>query len=252
MKALIVDDELNCRENLHFLVTNYCSEINEIEMATSVDEAKPIFESFKPDILFLDIQMPEKDGFHLLKLVDTTAVSVIFTTAHDQFAIKAIKCGPTAYLLKPIDIAELKQAVLDSINMLEAIKENSRIYQKALSNLIQDFDSTNDPKRICLAHSSKLQVVNIYDIIYLESDGHYTIFHFSNGTKSVLSKTMKYYEGIIGKNFIRVHRTYLVNLDYIKEYNFDELRIKLLSGKLIDVSRRKSKFVADAIRTINQ
>ncbi len=111
MKALIVDDEQHARENLRFILGRHCPEVTELHEANSVDKASDMLDHIEPDVIFLDISMPEKDGFHLLASLDTVKVPVIFVTAHDEFALKAVQCGPTGYILKPINAEKLKEAV---------------------------------------------------------------------------------------------------------------------------------------------
>ena len=250
MKALVVDDELNCRENLTFLINKYCDPITEVKVASSVDEALHVLKDYTPQILFLDVQMPRKDGFTLLKEIDTSNLSVVFTTAHDEFAIKAIKCGPTAYLLKPIDIDELKQAVDDSAELIKKISNNRDNYNEAINDLTHDLENHTTPTKLCLTHSSKLQIIEIKDIIYLVSDSCYTTFHLSDKSKVVMSKTLKTYEDILGDNFIRIHRSFLVNLDFAKEFNFEDGKLKLSNGHKLEVSRRKSNQVVQKLKML--
>ena len=138
MKALIVDDELHCRENLSILLKRKCASINEIHLADSVDNALQVLQGFEPNIIFLDIRMPEKDGFQLLKHIDNSKVCIVFVTAHDEYALRSIKCGPTAYLLKPIDTDELVEAV-EQVKRQKEAKHNAILeYNQTLSHLTEN------------------------------------------------------------------------------------------------------------------
>ncbi len=251
MKALIVDDEMHCRKNLSILLNEHCQQITEIRTAGSVDEAYREFDSFKPDLLFLDIQMPEKDGFDLLAKIDPSFFSLIFVTAHDEYALQAIRSGPVAYLLKPIDIDELKEAVDLAEEQLVNKFQHQIVYTETLRELRQAYKKRRPPDKICLAHQTKLQIVNVCDIVLLVSQGFYTIISMVNGEEIVMAKTLKTYEDIFGEQFIRVHRSSLVNKDYIVEYDFENNDLLVSSGQRVRVSRRKAHQVVEFLRSIS-
>ena len=250
MKILIVDDEQHCRENLSVLIEKQFPEIKQIELANSTDSAYLILQNYKPDVLFLDIEMPEKDGFHLLNMIDTSNLSVIFVTAHDEYALRSIKCGPTGYLLKPIDVEELIFAVNQSISQLSS-KINAQLsYKTAINELTKSLEEKKSFDKICLSHASKLQIVNLTDIVFLSSDSYYTTFHLTNNTKIVMAKTLKFYSQALGDEFIRVHRSYLVNIIHIDTLIYDEGIITLTNGERLKVSRRKSNAVSQRLKQI--
>ncbi|PCJ64331.1 MAG: hypothetical protein COA58_13335 [Bacteroidetes bacterium] len=251
MKVLIIDDEKHCRENIVYLLNQHFTKFTQIKTASSVDEGLEIVESFNPNIVFLDIQMPEKSGFEFVKNIDTTKLALIFITAHDEYAIQSIKFGPTGYLLKPIDLEDLKDVVEKAMFMLASKTMHENNYHKGLLEVISSFESKQQPTKICLSQTSKLKVVDISDIIYLSADSYYSTFYLLKKEKIVMSKTLKHYEELLGACFIRVHRSFLVNLKYISEYSHINSKILLKNGTQIDVSRRKTNEVIQKLKTIS-
>jgi len=239
MKALIIDDEEHCRENLAVLLERKCPEITETEPASSVLEAFDKIKLSKPEILFLDIEMPEKNGFELLKMIDLSHHQIIFVTAYDHYALKAIQFSPAAYLLKPIDIDKLTAAVEKTIEQIRSKLTIQDEYKKAMLHLAHLVAEKSPPDRICLADTSKLQMVKLDDIVLLSSDNYYTTFYLSDGSKKVISKTLKTYQNMLGSQFIRPHRSYLVNKLHIVEYSFKNNVITLSNKMTVPVSRRK-------------
>ena len=250
MKALLVDDEQHGRENLKILLSRHCPEVSQIETAFSVDSAVDGLKTYKPDILFLDVQMPGKDGFHLLNEVDTSEMSVIFVTAHDEYALRAIKCGPTAYILKPIDIDDLQEAVSLAVEQRAAKYQRQPDYKNAIQQLTTSLHDGKSPDKICLSHTSKLQIINISDIVLVSSDSYYSIFHLKDKKKIVISKTLKYYEEILGSSFLRVHRSHLVNINCIEEFVYENSSVTLNNEMRIPVSRRKINEVVERLKTM--
>lgn len=251
MNILIVDDEQHCCQNLTFLLEKYCFGISTIKTANSVREAKSLFVNYKPDILFLDIQMPQQDGFHLLNEIDTENLSIVFVTAHDEYAIKAIKCGPTAYLLKPLDIEELKDAFEIATQQLQKKLQSNRLYKEALTALTSALETKKESTKICLSHASKLEIVHLNEVVALSSDNYYTTFFLACGRKIVMSKTLKTYENLLGEKFIRVHRSHIINIDHAQAFTFEDNTISLSNGLVIPVSRRKAQEVINQLKWIS-
>jgi two-component system LytT family response regulator len=250
MKALLVDDEQHGRENLKILLQRHCPEVNQIETAVSVDSAVERLKNYSPDILFLDVQMPGKDGFHLLNEVDTSDMSIIFVTAHDEYALRAIKCGPTAYILKPIDVDDLKEAVGLAVEQRSTRYQSQPNYKNAIQQLTSSLNDGKSPDKICLSHTSKLQIINISDIVLVSSDSYYSIFHLKDKKKIVISKTLKYYEEILGSDFLRVHRSHLVNINCIQEFLYENSTVTLNNNMKVPVSRRKINDVVERLKAM--
>lgn len=249
MKALIVDDEHHCIENLSLLIREYCPEITSIRSANSVDQGLKEFEANRPDLLFLDIQMPGRNGFTMLEDISLDDIALVFVTAFDQYAIKAIELGPCGYLLKPIDIEKLKKAVARAKTEIHKNVDRS-VYQNAIDHVVESIRDKSEPTKICLTQNSKIEVVPIKDIVYLSADNYYTTFHLTGGREILMSKTLKHYSSILGLRFVRVHRTYLASISKIKELTKNQSQLLMANGDLIPISRRQLKHVRSAIQNI--
>lgn len=233
IKAVIVDDKPSAIELLKWLISKNCPEILIVQTATRVAEAIPIIMKEKPDILFLDIQMPGESGFNLLEQIDTWEFEVIFTTAYNEYAIQAIRFSALDYLLKPIDAHELIKAV-------ERFKVK-RIYAPAGQDLYRNFlkNLSSSDKRLALTGITDITYVSLVDIIRLQAERNYTHFYFQDKGEFLSSKTMKEYEELLPQEqFIRVHRGHIVNKRYILRYQREGLLL-LTDGIEVEVSRRK-------------
>ncbi|HQU59354.1 MAG TPA: LytTR family DNA-binding domain-containing protein [Saprospiraceae bacterium] len=213
MKAIIVDDELYCTELLSALLAKHCPEVEVMAEYNDPQKAAEAIRTEPPDLLFLDIEMPRLNGFDLLERVKPINFQVIFTTAYNQYALRAIKISALDYLLKPIDTEELSVAVRKAHERLQApdwnqfeLMERTRI-------------SGEPPKIIALSTLDGLHFVEVADIIYCQSEGSYTDLHFLNGESMLLSKPIKDVgELLTPAGFLRVHNSYLINLSHIKKY----------------------------------
>jgi len=219
IRAIIVDDEENNRENLQSLISEYCGNVEVVGQASSVDNAFKLIGSQKPDLVFLDIKMPEKDGFKLLESLNEVNFEVIIVTAYNKYAIKAIKFCAVDYLLKPIDIVELTNAVESVSGRIKHKLENERLRQ--LTNLYR-----------------------------CESDDNYTHFFLNNGEKMTVSKTLKEFEELLmDYGFIRIHQSHLVNSSQIKSYQkSDGGYITMNDGSVIPISRTKRNEIIGLIK----
>lgn len=245
IKALIVDDELNNRENLHGLLRQYCKEVEVIGLADSVDSAFKIIKSEEPDLVFLDIRMPEKDGFKLLESLDEISFEVIIVTAYNQYAIQAIKFCAVDYLLKPIDIVELTKAVDQVSRRINQKEENLRLRQ-----LISHMHLKDSPLKIGLASQNRIDFVEIARISRCEADSNYTHVYLQNREKMTISKTLKEFEELLKEHgFIRLHQSHLVNSSYIQSYQkSDGGYIQMTDGSIIPISRAKKNDITALIR----
>ena len=201
-----------------------------------------------PDIVFLDIQMPDGSGFKLLESFEQIDFDVIFTTAYDQFAIKAIKFSALDYLLKPIFPEDLVEAVKKAEK-----KRSGQGSKESIEVLLQHMKKpeTDNPK-IVLATSEKINVVNIKDIIRCASDNYYTFFYFTDGTRLLISKTLKENEELLSEhNFIRPHKSHLINIMYIKGFlKQDGGYVMMSDGSKVPVSRRKKEKIIEIINNL--
>jgi len=245
IKALIVDDELNNRENLHALLSEYCRDVEVIGMANSVDSAYKLIKTQKPDLVFLDIKMPEKDGFKLLENLNEITFEVIIVTAYNHYAIQAIKFCAIDYLLKPIDIIELSNAVDQVSQRMDQKQENERLKQ-----LINHLNNKNRSSKIGLASQHKVDFVETNQIIRCEADNNYTHVFLDNHKKMTISKTLKEFEELLSDHgFIRLHQSHLVNSTYIQSYHKNDGGYIIMNdGTTIPISRAKKNEIIALIR----
>jgi len=240
MKILLVDNEKEIRLILKDMVCTSGQHI--IEEADGVISGIAKVNSFQPDIVLLDVEMNDGTGFDLLKQITDPSFQLIFTTAHNQYAIQAIKYSAIDYLLKPIDPVELN-------NSLQKAKENisTQTMQRQLAVLMQQFSNKPDPeKQIVIKDIDKTYFLKMNDILYCEAEGSYTKFYLINSEPIFVSRNLRYYEELLAPaGFFRTHHSCLVNPSKIKIYDrkTDSGTLILEGGHTIPVSQRKKDFV---------
>jgi len=236
VKAIIVDDELNAIKSLKWEIENFCQGIEVVDSFTSPLEAISAINYIKPDCVFLDIEMPEMDGFQLLEKLNFRGFDLIITTAYDSYALKAFRESAIDYLLKPVDTDDL----LKSVSKIQANK-NKNLLGKELQTIFANLSLKPKFKKIALSVSGKTLFVNSKDILYCKSDGNYSEIFFINHKKQMISKKLKDLEELINDpNFFRVHNSYLINLNYVSEFiKSDGQYLVLENGTTIPVSRSK-------------
>ena len=237
LTAIIVDDELYGRENLKMIIENYCCEVEILGCVENVVKAIEIVKGCQPDVVFLDINMPVLDGFDFLEQYEDRNFMVVFVSAHEEFGINAVKVGATDYILKPINIRELKQTVK---NLL------------CLKNKKINVEIVHATDKLILPASHGFDLLAFEDIVRLEADGCYTKVVI-NGTKDkIVSRTLKDFEDSLPKDlFFRIHKSHLINLLYVKEYsNFGGNYITMTDGSKVGLSRRKAPEFILKIKTV--
>ncbi len=248
LRAVIVEDEKHSRETLKSLLIEFCVDIEVVAMASSVDEAVSMIKSLKPDVVFLDIELQTGTGFDVLDQVFLLNFEVIFTTAFEQYAIKAVKFSSLDYLLKPIDLEELQKAIGKA-----RIKKNQEVYKKQLETLMLNLKQQK-PKlnKICLATSDGFEFINVNDIIYCKAEGSYTAFILKKSEKLLVSKHLKEYENLLlEQDFMRVHNSFLINLKEVKKYiKSDGGYIIMNNNDTVSISRSKKDDFIDVISTL--
>jgi two-component system, LytTR family, response regulator len=236
MKAILIDDEKNALEMLEWMLQKNCPEVEIMAMCDSPLDGLEKIKSLKPDVIFLDIEMPQLNGFDLLDRLGKHDSDVIFTTAYNQFAIKAFKVCALDYLLKPIDPEDLKATVQKAAN-----KKNKMSPEQL--DLLLSYMKPEKPKskRIALTASDHLIFVETEKIIYCESDSNYTLFFLTDGQKIIVSKTLKDVEEILeGSDFFRVHASYLINMKHVSKFTRgDGGYVVMSNNQHITVSRKK-------------
>lgn len=245
IRAIIIEDEKKSRETLAGLLERYCNNVEIVAEADGYKSGLKAIRDNKPDAIFLNIQMPDGSGFKLLEDIAEIDFDIIFTTAYDQFAIKAIKYSALDYLLKPIVPDEL----INAVNKSDQNKYKGEVGKNVNVLLNNIKDAPNEPRKIVLSTAEKIHVVNVDDIIRCESDNYYTRFYFTNGEKLLISKTLKENEKLLSDhNFIRPHKSHLININYIKSFNRNEGGYIVMNDNTsIPVSRRKREQVIDII-----
>lgn len=241
IRAIIVDDEINNRENLHALLREYCPDVEVVGLADSAETAYWQITSRKPDLVFLDIRMPGKDGFQLLESLGAINFEIIIVTAYNEYAIRAIKFCAIDYLLKPIDIPGLAYAVENVSLRLAEKQEHERMRQ-----LVNNLASNERPTKIGLTSLAQVEFVEISRISRCASDNNYTHVFLDNGNRRTISKTLKEFDEMLGEyGFLRVHQSHLVNTAYIKSVEKSSGgSIVMNDGTEIPVSRaRRNKII---------
>jgi two-component system LytT family response regulator len=245
IRAIIVEDEKMSRETLRRMLEKYCPQVDIVAEADGYRAGAEAIRKNEPDVVFLDIQMPDGSGFRLLEEFDEVNFEVIFTTAFDQFAIKAIKFSALDYLLKPIIPQELINAI-EKVEQKRVEARKSKNIEVFLENIKSKEDNT---QKIILSTSDKIHVIQVDEIIRCESDNYYTQFFFTNGKRLIVSKTLKENEEMLSQhNFIRPHKSHLINVKYIKSFLRQEGGyIIMTDGSKIPVSRRKREKIMDVL-----
>lgn len=236
IKALIIDDELKSQSTLHKLLEMYCPGVEVIGFAHNVESGIEAIDNLKPELVFLDISMPDGDGFEVLERTTNRNFDVVFTTAFNDYAIKAFQFAALHYLLKPINYLELQSAVNRFKQNQQDVDLNEKI--KILCDSL-----SNHHQKIILPTSNGLRIIELNQILRCEADGSYTNFYLSDNTVLMVSRVLSNFEDILPEEiFCRVHSKHLVNLNYISQYIKGRGgRIILTSGKEVEVSESKKK-----------
>ncbi len=239
IRAIIVDDERLCIETLQWEIEQHCKEVKVVATCQSGEEAIIAIQQYQPQLLFLDIEMPYMNGFEMLSKLSKIDFHIIFTTAYDKFAIRAIKFHALDYLLKPIGGKEIKNA-LKSIDDLSLTVPYENQIKSLLHQMLKE-EKRND--RIGLPTLEGVEMVDIDEILYIKSDSNYSEFHLVDSSTIIISKTLKRVELVFfhnKKDFLRIHQSYIVNINHIKRYNKGAGgTIVISNGDILPVSRAK-------------
>lgn len=236
IKAIIVDDEENARLILKNFVSEYCPSVAIIAEADDVKSAVKLINKNEIDLVFLDIEMPNENGFALFDYFNKPTFDTIFCTAYSEFAIKAFEVSATDYLLKPIGLTKLKEAI-EKVEAKRLIKNTGNI-EALKENLLQ-----KEIKKIGILIGDGIVFMDLNDILYFEADGSYTTIHHRNGSDLTVKK-IKHFEDLLSsdKRFFRIHRSYLINVSLIKKYSKKEgLSVTYDERTLLPISREKKE-----------
>ncbi|MBU3659614.1 MAG: response regulator transcription factor [Flavobacteriales bacterium] len=237
-KVLVIDDEKPTRDFIKRLIDSYHFGVEVFTDGENVATGVEAIHRIQPDLVILDIQMPDGNGFDVLKSIPVKNFEVIFITAFQEFAIQAIKFSALDYILKPIDSEELKQAIDSALNTITKKTDESQL------SVLQHNMQLNAKRRLVLKTQESVHVVEIDDIIRCESDKNYTLFFFKNGKKILVSKTLKDFDVLLsGLTFFRAQQSHLINLNYIERYDRHDGTIMMKDGSAIPLAlARKEQF----------
>lgn len=239
LKALLVDDEQNNLDSLQFMLQNDCTGVEVVAKALNATQARELLQKHLPDVVFLDINMRGENGFQLLNSLPLQNFKVVFVTAHNEYGIQAIKASAVDYILKPVSITELQKAV-EKIKLLTTSSVAAEQSKQLLQQLLQA-GVPQKIKKIALPQLGGVTFIEIDNIISLQADSNYTIVHLRNMQKIVVSKTLKDFEELLDTaQFVRIHKSYIVNIACVKEYTAsDGGMIKMTDGNEWSISRRQ-------------
>lgn len=245
IKALIFDDEVSAANVLQLMIHRHVPEIQDIRIATTVAEARSVIQQFRPELVFQDIVMPEKNGFEFLSELKDISFEIIFTTAYNEYAIRAIRFSALDYLLKPINAEELRHAVDRYLDKRTQQQQSEALLKNLISNLEQKKESEF---KLAVPTVSGALFFLPSEIIRLEGEGNYTRFYLTNDRKFISAKTMRDYEEILLLHqFIRIHKSHLVNRRFIINY-LNEGTVVLTGNISLPVSRQRKAEVAGLLK----
>lgn len=252
IRAIIVDDEMPARENLRFMLNDYCPDVEVVGTADGVKNALELFQKEKPDLIFLDIRMPSgAEGFDLLSKLSEENFYVVFVTAFKEYAIRAFENRALHYILKPIDETDLIETVnrlKDRMSSDLVSEEGAMEYRESLKRIESEVQRHGRPRRLTIHHSKGIKIIDPDDITHLEGSGNCSILHFSNQSQYFDTRTLKIYEVLLDQSFFRIHKSFIVNLKEVAEIlHGDEQVVVLKNGSRIPVSRERKKELIDRI-----
>jgi two-component system LytT family response regulator len=249
LRTIIIDDEDHQRLTIEKMISRYCPNVKLVAQAGGVESGQDAIKKYKPDLVLLDIKMDDGTGFDLLDKLHPIDFKVIFITAYDQYAIKAFRLNAIDYLLKPLDPDELVQAVEKAEHIIQ------KDFNTQLENLKEHLTAEDKPnKKIIIKTYDNIHLVPISEILYCESDVNYVSVHLISKQKIMVSASLKDYEDMLaGDGFFRVHKTYLINLKYIRRFEKAEGGSVVLDGEIkIPVASRKREHLLEMFERISK
>jgi len=248
INAIIIDDEAHARQTIRAILKSSCDDVNIVAEAANVAEAVKSIKQFQPQLLFLDIDLPDGNGFDILKQVDHKNLRIIFITAYQEYAIQAIKFSAFDYILKPINPKELIETVRKAID-----EENTFGYEERLQTFFNNINqATPEKKKIVLKTADKIHVVDIKNIVRCESDNAYTTIVVNTGKSIVVSKSIKSFDEMLSsQGFMRVHQSHLINTNYISYYNKHEGGFLVMSDNSnVPISNQKKPLLIEYLESL--
>ncbi len=251
--VIIIDDEINLQRTLEILIHQNCPELDLRGKANSAEAGRELLQNNQVDLIFLDISMPKENGFDFIASIPKDNYSIIFTTAYEEYALKAIKANAIDYLLKPINPMELRDAVTKAVSILDLKREKEevrKIYNESLNNLTQQIQSDNNQiTKITVAGKLEYRIIELKTVRFFEADGNYTIIHISGLEKVVSSKSLGEYDNILDSPlFFRIHKSTIINLNFIKGFSTYQGYFAVLDDDTkLSISRRRYIEFRDAV-----
>jgi two-component system LytT family response regulator len=238
IKAIVIDDEKNARSALKKLISTYGNAVSVSGEASSVSEGVELIKNVNPDLVFLDVEMPGGNGFTLFDKIRPVNFEVIFTTAYDKYALRAIKYSALDYLLKPVGINDLQSAI-DRILQVKKLGLNQNRFETLMGNINSPSHQLN---KIAIPTLDSYVMIKIADIVYCEANSNYCCIYLFNKEKILVSKTLKWIEDLLPETtFFRIHKSILINLNHVNKYLKAEEKVVMDNGVLLDVADRQRK-----------
>jgi two-component system, LytTR family, response regulator len=234
IKAIIVDDEESARNVLSNLITRFCPQVEIVTTCSNVIEAIEAIKEHQPNVVFLDIEMPNYAGYEIVSFFEEINFEIIFVTAYDQYAIKAFEISAVDYLLKPVEIERLKNSVEKLTTKIEL--NHSHTNYKALTQNLE----SNELTKIVVRHNGEQQIISVNEIITIEANESYSCIHTIKG-KYLASKNLKHFETIFSENnsFFRSHKSWMINLSHLVKFSKSKLEIELTANIIAKLSKYK-------------
>ena len=248
LTAVVIEDEYRLREVFITLLRQHCPEIEVIGEASNITEGSELIIFRKPDVVFLDIEMPHGNGFDLLSKFEQIPFEIVFVSSYEQYAIRALKLSALDFILKPVEIEDL-------FGLTERIRQSMKVKESAFKyDLLQaNLNSNEQEKKIILPGKRKLECIFLKQIIYLKAEQNYTTIYTIDKNRIVVAKILKEFEETLcqeNSDFVRIHKTYIVNIKHIRKFVRDEDAFIILEdGTRLEVSRRKKTMLFSRLNT---
>ncbi len=239
IKTIIIDDEAPARNNLKQIIKDNFNDILITGEADSVKTGIVLLNKTTPDLVFLDINLSDGNGFNILEMIENISFQIIFITAYDEYAIKAFQFNALDYILKPIEIHHLEKALKKVKEMLQ----HNYITQNELNFILDNYSKKDEDKKLAIHEANKITFASLNDIMWCKADGNYTVFFFLDGSSKLTSKTLKMIELQLPESmFYRTHQSSIINLNYVKEYNKEDGGYIVLSDNTkVNIARRRKE-----------
>jgi two-component system LytT family response regulator len=243
IKTIIVDDEESARNILSSLLAIHGPQFEIVAKCVDLEEAVLKIEEHQPNLVFLDIEMPNYAGYEITSFIKNPKFDIIFVTAYDHYAVKAFELSAVDYLLKPVDIERLKKALIKFLDQHDS-KNQALNYQVLIDSLKED-----NVKKIVVQVNGGQAVISVDDIIAIEANESYSLIYTLQGDKHLYSKNLKHFESLLEKNpnFVRTHKSWLINTDFMEKYSKSNLQIELKQGIVAKLSKYKKDQFESAI-----